>query len=558
MKRVLGVKTTHDAAVALIDGDDLVFSIELEKLTGGKRYTSMFTLDNMRVVMEREGVRASELDAIVFDGWTDSIDRRIPELKLAPYFEHENGHGYATDTHTEFEVDGVKAFSYMHTTDHVIGAYVMSPFSKDCTPADVIVFEGRGMRAYRVDPNTRAVVCLGTLSKFEAMIYSIMASYGAPFADVPVPRLSTQTMVGHYGKREWPGKIMSWIAHGEPIDHIVSSLEKYYTRVLHQAADVPRGFIEHSLMRIAMSAGMTSGASTADIFASVHSWIESVLVRAVLNELPFTDIQLGKHIIFTGGSALNIKWNSAMRSALRTYRDGDLYVSPVPNDSGNAIGAAAAHRWYTDDTFHTLNWSLYSGPMIQRGYISRPRGWEEQPCSIEVLGKLLHDNPTTPVLLLDGRAEIGPRALGHRSIIMAATEASNKDMLNRIKGREPWRPVAPMVREQDAPALFTPGTPDEYMIFDHKITQTTMDMFPAITHIDGTARVQTVSPDNELLHALLSAYADASDAGYGLLCNTSANLNGYGFFDSLHEAMRWGKVHNIWSGGVLYAAVGNI
>ncbi|MEE3922504.1 carbamoyltransferase C-terminal domain-containing protein [Micromonospora sp. BRA006-A] len=150
-------------------------------------------------------------------------------------------------------------------------------------------------------------------------------------------------------------------------------------------------------------------------------------------------------------------------------------------------------------------------------------------------------------MVVDGRAELGPRALGHRSIIAPAHDPAMKDRLNEIKLRESYRPVAPICLEERAPEVFDPGTPDPYMLFEHHIRPGGgwRDRVPAVVHADGSARLQTVGPAHPLLFELLTAYERHS--GIPVLCNTSANHPGRGFFPDAASAMRWGGVPRVWS-----------
>ena len=152
---------------------------------------------------------------------------------------------------------------------------------------------------------------------------------------------------------------------------------------------------------------------------------------------------------------------------------------------------------------------------------------------------------------MNGRAESGPWALGNRSILAAAVSPDMKLQLNKLKGREAYCPVAPVCLEEDAPEIFTPGHRDPYMLFEHQVKLSWKDRVPAICHIDGTARLQTVNKEqNPGIYFLLKRYKELS--GIPLLCNTSANFNGKGFFPDISSVMDWGKVNFIWHAGKLY------
>lgn len=152
--------------------------------------------------------------------------------------------------------------------------------------------------------------------------------------------------------------------------------------------------------------------------------------------------------------------------------------------------------------------------------------------------------------MLSGRAELGPRALGNRSILAPATDPDMKDRLNQMKGRESYRPIAPICLESSAPEIFDPGTPDPYMLFEHKVRGDWARRIPAIIHLDGTARLQTIEHGGCQAARILSEYELLS--GIPVLCNTSANFNGCGFFPDVASAAKWGKTKYIWANGTMF------
>jgi len=245
-----------------------------------------------------------------------------------------------------------------------------------------------------------------------------------------------------------------------------------------------------------------------------------------------------------GGCALNIKWNTAIRNS---GLFDSVYVPPFPNDSGSAIGAACC-LMINKLQKTCLDWNVYSGPAIIEN--SPAVGWNTRECSIKELAKLIHDT-NEPVVLLNKNAELGPRALGNRSIVAAPTSPAMKDILNIIKIREYYRPVSPICLEEKAANIFDPGITDPYMLFDHKVKQNWIDKIPAVCHLDGTARLQTVnSEQNPLIFELLIEYEKLSNIP--MLCNTSANNKGSGFFPDVFSATDWNKANYVWCCNMLY------
>src|SRR5256714_5799922 len=132
---------------------------------------------------------------------------------------------------------------------------------------------------------------------------------------------------------------------------------------------------------------------------------------------------------------------------------------------------------------------------------------------------------------VSGKYEIGPRALGNRSILAAPFADSTRVRLNEIKQREQFRPIAPVCLEADAARSFGCDHESPFMLFTYPANTNAL---AAVTHVNGTARLQTVSPTtNAHLYDLLLAFK--ARTGYGVLCNTSLNFNGKGFINNLTD-----------------------
>src|SRR5204863_7198573 len=118
---------------------------------------------------------------------------------------------------------------------------------------------------------------------------------------------------------------------------------------------------------------------------------------------------------------------------------------------------------------------------------------------VEEVAEVLADDGV--VAWFQGRSEYGPRALGHRSLLADPRSAANLERLNDVKGREQFRPVAPMVLEERAAEIFDGPLPSPYMLFTQRVAPAWLDRIPAVVHVDGSARIQTVSRRDEPLVA---------------------------------------------------------
>jgi carbamoyltransferase len=539
--KICGIKASHDAAVAVIENGKLLFSVELEKLEDGKRYTKMHTFNKVYEILHSFGMHASGIDSWVLDGWKQGTVNTPVRLDSAPYHEFDGGNGDILNREEFFHKDfpGKSYSSYRHVAGHIVGAYALSPFSKKPEPCAVITWDGgQNPRLHMVDPaQEKPVRFVDSLFEFYGIIYGIMGYYFGPYKNQAIldglvkPTESTDDLFGGY---DIPGKLMSYIAFGKSNEAMKSFMLDAYISIerdllLHsnRLGYNQTGLPEHQFCWRVKSQADKVGMSDEDVLLCIHEFLEELLVFRVC-----ASVHKGHNLIFTGGSALNIKWNTALRES---GHFASVWVPPVPNDSGSAIGAAACEMAVTTGMWH-LNWSVYSGPRIKFNTVGDE--WSATMCSVGELASVLANHKDRAVVVLYGHSEIGPRALGHRSIFMSAELASNKDFLNKVKKREDFRPVAPICLESAAPTIFDPGTSDPYMLFDHKVRAGYQLAVPAIVHTDNTARLQTVGIfDDVFVFSLLTEYFRLT--GIPLLCNTSANLNGGGFFPDTKSACQW-------------------
>lgn len=240
-------------------------------------------------------------------------------------------------------------------------------------------------------------------------------------------------------------------------------------------------------------------------------------------------------LVIAGGCGLNCDWNTKWKE---TSLFAEVFVPPVANDSGSAIGTAI------DAQFHLtgnpkIDWNVYSG----LGFITAGSFDLAQYDIYETNYKMIADMLANDLILgwVSGKYEIGPRALGNRSILAAPFQVSTRARLNEIKQREQFRPIAPVCLEEDAARWFGCDHASPYMLYTHRVRT---DVLAAVTHVNGTARIQTVSvATNRKLHELLSAFK--ARTGYGVLCNTSLNFKGRGFINKIDDLSTYVLEHKL-------------
>lgn len=230
----------------------------------------------------------------------------------------------------------------------------------------------------------------------------------------------------------------------------------------------------------------------------------------------------GLPLIISGGCGLNCEWNSQWRDCGLFC---DVFVPPCPNDSGVAIGTAVdAMHYYSGNA--KIQWTVYSGDQFVSDVLESPQ-FERSSLDLDDLSHRLLQGQV--IAWVQGRWEIGPRALGNRSLIAEPFSIETRDRLNRIKKREAFRPVAPICLEEDFNEHFDHAGPSPYMLFFQNVKNSKLK---AVTHVDGSARAQSISKhQNPEAYALLQAFKKKS--GVGVLCNTSLNFNGRGFVNRM-------------------------
>jgi carbamoyltransferase len=271
----------------------------------------------------------------------------------------------------------------------------------------------------------------------------------------------------------------------------------------------------------------------ADLAASVQQRLEEVLLELA----GWLYGRTGQpRLTMAGGVALNCVANTRLHAESPFE---EIWVQPAAGDAGTALGAAAA-----------VATELGERPMPMRG-ADLGRGFtdEELRQTLDVAA-VRYERPADVavaaaealaadkiVAWFQGRAEYGPRALGHRSLLAHPGRAANLERLNDVKGREQFRPVAPMVLVERAPELFGRGPiPSPYMLFVHDVAPSWRDRIPAVTHVDGTARIQSVDRADEPLLARMLAEFEAR-TGLPVVVNTSLNTAGRPMVDTPRDAL---------------------
>ena len=260
-----------------------------------------------------------------------------------------------------------------------------------------------------------------------------------------------------------------------------------------------------------------SESSPVDIAACAQTVVERIIRHVMLQARQITG---EANLVYMGGVALNCLANRG----LGDYFDR-IWIMPNPGDAGSSLGAAALAYG------KQLDWQdAYLGHNIAGSY---------------PVQDLLHHLDTKGIVgVASGRAEFGPRALGNRSLLADPRGPNIKDRVNDIKQRQRFRPFAPVILEEHASQYFEMPrnvTASPYMQFVMRCRRP--DLFPAICHVDGTSRVQTVAPGPSGIRRLLEAWYTRT--GCPMLLNTSLNVRGEPMVNDRSDATRFQEVYNV-------------
>ena len=507
--KILSMKPGHDGSAALVDTDSarLLWSYEAEK-DSFPRYESF----NPQTLLDAAGMLDALPDVVAVSGWAKGGLAKNAGIGGGYY-----GHGADNPQLSTRRLFGqeLRYFTSSHLRAHILSSYAMSPFEQG-QPAYALVWEGAMGDFYFIDERLD-VQHVGTVMMTPGNKYAFLYALADPTFRLPKGRL----------RYEDPGKLMALCAFGE--SGAMSEEERRTTEFL-----LDRDSILMSLDKEDMrwspyyNIGLQHPAFTRlakrfsdELFDRFHAFAKDKL-------------KPGLPLLISGGCGLNCDWNTAWRES---GLFSDVFVPPCTNDTGAAIGTAAdAMLALTGQA--KLKWDVYCG---QDFFDDRPEMTDVRTSALDLddVARRLAEGQI--IAWAEGRCEIGPRALGHRSLLAAPFTDATRDRLNAIKQREGFRPIAPICLEEEVSRHFDWQGPSPYMLYFQKVRDRDLR---AVTHVDGTARVQTVNAtQNPQVHALLQAFRQRT--GAGVLCNTSLNFNGRGFINRTSDLHAYCVQHGV-------------
>jgi hydroxymethyl cephem carbamoyltransferase len=507
---ILSYNPGHDGAIAYLKGGHLLVSIEAEK-NSNWRYSPISSHNVFSVLGELDEIP----DVICTGGWWPR-----------DHYEYLHGShvhvGYRGVSKSGVIVDQrrllgkpIHYFSSSHERSHLLCAFGMSSLPKG-TPCYALVWEGAIGAFYEIDSELNITLLADVLNQVGNR-YALLYGLADPTfpKDGPYHRVEDAgklMALASFSNRSTPsaeeGKLLDFLLDG-PCRELSAYEDLEDSRYYNVGVDDPefRNF--------------------AGIFSD--------MIFDVFYQFAKANMKKGLPLLIAGGCGLNCDWNTKWKE---TSLFTEVFVPPVANDSGSAIGTAI------DAQFHLtgnpkIDWNVYSGlGFITVGSFDLAQ-YDIYETNYEMIADMLANN-----LILgwvSGKYEIGPRALGNRSILAAPFQESTRVRLNEIKQREQFRPIAPVCLEEDAARWFGCDHASPYMLYTHRVRT---DALAAVIHVNGTARIQTVSiATNRKMFELLSAFK--ARTGYGVLCNTSLNFKGRGFINKIDDLSRYAVEHKL-------------
>jgi len=542
--KVLGINTFFEhPSVALVCDGELAFALEDERLTRikhGKRYTPYRTyvpFDSICAALRFQGLRAVDLDEVAcsYNRWRHLASlwgcffrrrlssfqeertafRSVSNTRRALIGGHEIPHAFR-NVLAAGDFAQVAYREWDHHLAHAASAFFCSGFKE----ALVVVVDGSG-------ENACTSIYVGRGHKLKRILQIPLPHSLGFFYTFITRHLGFEPFSDEY-------KVMGLAAYGEP--RFAKAMAEIIKLESHGRYRLDLGRLQHLADILGPARGTDEPLNQAykDIAKSAQSILENALEHVISHHLAATGL---RRLCLAGGTFLNCVANQRLA---RLSPVSDLFVQPASHDAGTAIGAAALSSIARGGNPQLRYGSMFLGTSwstAQTEGVLRQAGAHyvrlAEAESISRLADLLAKDRV--VALFRGRMEFGPRALGNRSILASPCSARTREKLNDIKGREQFRPLAPIVTA-DAFGDFFEGVPSRYMMLTATVREQARKRVPAVVHADGTARVQVIRPEEDLfLYRLLQTFEER--VGVPVLINTSLNVRGKPIDESPHDAL---------------------
>jgi carbamoyltransferase len=513
---IIGFAGMHDSSVCVVKDGRLLAAVSSERITRRKK-DHMITPEVFDAVMQQAGIRAEDVDYLATQDYKSEY---VPGLEIFDGEQQIHNTGerlFLNDTVTwraRWRGRELPIFLMSHHLAHAAAAYYTSPFERSvCFSMD--------SSGARIENN--GIIALGEGLRLTALEHPGQM-VGCAYHDFT-------HLLGLGNPTHKAGSTMGLASYGTAHEDLLKNLDYYVGRCLFKDTSYPdwwRQLFLHWSGRDRLDPSESSGALAQAMAATIQRLFE----EAVLSTVRATEHLGTDNLCLSGGSLLNCTVNTRIQRET-AYRH--LHHFLACGDDGLCVGSAlylAHHVMGLPRQTYTPADLAYLGP-----------DWQE--------AKAEPDYPEIARRLADGqvvgwywgRSEYGPRALGHRSILADPRSPTMRDHLNfRVKNREWFRPFAPSVLADCANQWFDMQEASPYMLHTYRVLQE--DRTPAISHVDTTARPQTVTEeDNPEYYRLIKEFY--RQTGVPMVLNTSLNGNGEPICERPEDAEEMFRTHNL-------------
>jgi carbamoyltransferase len=520
--KVLGVNAVfHDPAAALVVDGEIVAAAEEERFSRrkhGKPAVPFSTWElpeqAMAWCLDAAGLAPADLDAVAYSYDPGMAAQPGADITADEWEGLRTLYARRAPLFLRAALPGLDPAVVRWVPHHVAHA-ASATLASGWDPCSVLVLDGRGETASHLAGREAD----GRLEVLAAQ--ALPHSLGLLYEELTV----------HLGFRRSSDeyKVMAMASYGTP-----DFLDAFRSLVVCDGAG---GFRVGEIDLGAFAPALAPGAAFTPAHAALASSVQRRVEEVLLELAGWLHAQTGdERLVLAGGVALNCVANS------RLWAEGpfeSVWVQPAAGDSGTALGAALTVARDLGDAIAPMRTAAlgrgWDDDALAAWLDTAGIAYERSADVADAVAEALARNEI--VAWFQGRSEYGPRALGHRSLLADPRDPANLERLNDVKGREQFRPVAPMVLAERAAELFEGGPiPSPYMLFTHRVREGWAERIPAVVHVDGTARIQTVDPAAEPLVArMLEGFA--ARTGVPVVVNTSLNTAGRPMVDDPRDAL---------------------
>jgi carbamoyltransferase len=550
-EREYRISQGHDSAAALVVDGEVVAAVAQERMSR-RKHTGEFPQLAIESCLAQAGLKASELDAVVhsFDYAPYRAMYALDPISKELYREVLSRETFARRVQNALPDLPQERIEHVdHHLAHAASAYYTSGWDSCMVAVIDGMGEAHGASIYRAaEGQLQPVHRIGAADSI-GIFYSVVTLHlGFDFNSDEYKIMGLAPYGDPERHREFFAQAVKLRADG---GWDIGALKLKGTREERERHAQTRELLTHDLIVAREPEGEIT-----DAHCDVAAGLQACLDRAIVHTCGHFAKQLGmRRLALAGGVALNTTANARL---LASGVVDEIYVQPAAADDGSALGAALHCAAQTNEVknrrsptpFYGPAHSLQSVERALRSHGAKEEGVGAAHPEIEVTS--LPDRSQTCAAAAEliaageviawyrGRMEFGPRALGHRSILADPSHPEMRDRVNAlVKMREAFRPFAPAVTLEQVDRWFecAPGTELPYMTVNLDVRPEYRGQLPAITHVDGSARVQTVSADdNPEFHELLRAVGERT--GRELVLNTSFNVKGQAIVNTPEEALQ--------------------